>query len=294
MDYILDFLDETVFNHVYPESIPVDNPWRQLASLFAFTTIGGAFAYLVPATILYYTVFDRRLEKHEKYIPNQRWLEIRYAMWALPYMTFPTALMFLGEVRGYSMLYDNIDDHPWGVSFLFITILFFLTFTDFWIYWIHRWLHHPILYGFHKPHHRWLICTPYASHAFHPLDGFSQSFPYHMYVFLFPMHKWLYLGLFTFVNTWSTMIHDEYYVVPEILRPIINGSAHHTDHHLFFNYNYGQYFTFWDRVFGSFKNPTGFIPGQSVYDDLARKGIMTERCSPSIAAELRSGKSKSQ
>ncbi|KNC84176.1 hypothetical protein SARC_03598 [Sphaeroforma arctica JP610] len=36
----------------------------------------------------------------------------------------------------------------------------------------------------------------------------------------------------------------------------IAGSSHHTDHHLYFNYNYGQFFTLWDRVGGSHRNPT--------------------------------------
>lgn len=37
---------------------------------------------------------------------------------------------------------------------------------------------------------------------------------------------------------------------------IINSSAHHSVHHLYFNYNYGQYFTLWDRVGGSHRQPT--------------------------------------
>ena len=37
---------------------------------------------------------------------------------------------------------------------------------------------------------------------------------------------------------------------------IINTSAHHAVHHLYFNYNYGQYFTFWDRFGGSHREPT--------------------------------------
>lgn len=33
------------------------------------------------------------------------------------------------------------------------------------------------------------IPTPFASHAFHPLDGFLQSLPYHLYPFIFPLNK---------------------------------------------------------------------------------------------------------
>lgn len=52
------------------------------------------------------------------------------------------------------------------------------------------------------------VPTPYASHAFHPLDGYAQSVPYHLFVYLFPMQKWLYIAMFIFVNFWTVMIHD--------------------------------------------------------------------------------------
>jgi Delta7-sterol 5-desaturase len=121
------------------------------------------------------------------------------------------------------------------------------------IYFIHRALHHPLLYkSVHKPHHKWLVPTPYA---FYWIDGFLQSTPYHIFVFLFPLHKWTYLALFIFVNFWTVSIHDGYNAVPTWLQNIVNGSAHHTDHHLYFNFNYGEFFTFWDIIGGSHRNP---------------------------------------
>jgi sterol desaturase/sphingolipid hydroxylase (fatty acid hydroxylase superfamily) len=50
------------------------------------------------------------------------------------------------------------------------------------------------------------VPTPFASHAFHPLDGYLQSVPYHLFIFLFPLQRWLYLGLFVFVNFWSILV----------------------------------------------------------------------------------------
>lgn len=142
---------------------------------------------------------------------------------------------------------------------ILVSIVTFITFTDACIYWIHRFLHHKLIYKYiHKDHHKWKIPTPFASHAFHPMDGFLQSCPYHIYPFLFPLHKVLYLFLFVFVNVWTVSIHDGDYRVPDTLKPFVNGSAHHTDHHLFYNYNYGQFFTLWDRIGGSFRNPSSF------------------------------------
>ena len=36
---------------------------------------------------------------------------------------------------------------------------------------------------------------------------------------------------------------------------IVNSAAHHTMHHLYFHYNYGQFTTLWDRLGGSHKDP---------------------------------------
>jgi len=50
------------------------------------------------------------------------------------------------------------------------------------------------------------VPTPFASHAFHPVDGYIQSLPYHLFVFLFPLHRGLYLCLFVFVNLWTIFV----------------------------------------------------------------------------------------
>ncbi len=197
-------------------------------------------------------------------------LEIWCALSAVPFMAIPTTALFVLEVRGYSKLYDSASAHG-GLTFLLASFVGFMAFTDCSIYWIHRWLHIPWLYKpLHKIHHKWKVPTPFASHAFHPLDGFLQSVPYHIYPFVFPLHKALYLCLFILVNIWSTSIHDAAFHVPSFLKPIINGCAHHTDHHLFFTCNYGEYFTLWDRIGGSFRTPSAYT-GDNVHDQVGTK-----------------------
>jgi len=208
--------------------------------------------YFIFASLSYIFVFDKNTFKHPKFLKNQIKMEIAQASISLPIMAIFTAPVFLAEVRGYSKLYDLTSEGP-GTWYNWIQVPFFLLFTDFWIYLIHRGLHHPLIYKtLHKPHHKWIIPTPYASHAFHPIDGFSQSVPYHVFPFLFPLQKFLYVGLFVFINIWTIFIHDGEYIANS---PIINGSACHTMHHLYFNYNYGQYTTLWDRLGGSYRKP---------------------------------------
>lgn len=40
--------------------------------------------------------------------------EIIYALRSLPWISVPTVALFFAEVRGYSKLYDNIEDSPYG------------------------------------------------------------------------------------------------------------------------------------------------------------------------------------
>lgn len=289
MDLLLGVVDQHLLTpYIYPQSWAEDNGYRQLLTLYVLATVGGWLLYFITASMSYLFLFDKRYKRHPNFLPNQVQLEIAYASWSIPYMALATAPVFFLEVRGYSKLYMengtqnksgsalNVSEtedqfptfqHSW--AFVLISIASFLMFTDCLIYWIHRVLHHRLLYKYiHKPHHKWKVPTPYASHAFHPIDGFLQSVPYHIYPFLFPLHKLTYLCLFVFVNIWTVSIHDGDYRVPLLLRPFINGSAHHTDHHLLYKYNYGQFFTLWDRIGGSFHFPSQFTDADTLLEEV--------------------------
>lgn len=166
----------------------------------------GFVIYFIGASLSYIFIFDHATFTHPKYLKNQISLEIRQTMIALPVMAIFTAPLFLGEVRGYAKLYDDPTDEPFAL-YNYLQFPLFIVFTDFFIYWIHRGLHHPKIYKtLHKPHHKWIMPTPYASHAFHPLDGFAQSIPYHVYPYLFPLQKFAYIALFIFINIWTVFI----------------------------------------------------------------------------------------
>ncbi|KAF9988570.1 c-5 sterol desaturase [Mortierella antarctica] len=286
------------------DTLAADNMLRQSISLIWLTYIGALLMYFSMAGSSYFLVFDQNHTKHPKYLKNQVKLEIQMSMKALPGIAVCTLPWFLGEVRGWSMLYDGIHSaekvvfnppasliqetvaaavatgaglnatgaaksFSWlavsgplkpfleplsdGWTYAAISVACFLLFTDFGIYWIHRLLHHPLVYKrLHKPHHKWIVPTPFSSHAFHFMDGYLQSCPYHVFVFLMPMNKYIYLLMFGLVNLWSVLIHDGEYLVDS---EVVNSAAHHSVHHLYFNYNYGQYFTFWDRFGGSYRRP---------------------------------------
>ncbi|KAK3944303.1 C-5 sterol desaturase [Diplogelasinospora grovesii] len=229
-----------------------DNMYRQATSLFLITWLFGLVLYFVFSTLSYFFIFDKKTLEHPKFLKNQVWMEIKQANESMPFMALCTFPLFVAEVRGYSKLYDTSAEGP-GLWYDILQFPLFLLFTDLLIYWIHRGLHHPLVYKrLHKPHHKWIMPTPYASYAFHPIDGFVQSIPYHIFPFIFPLQKLAYVFFFVFVNFWTILIHDGEYIANS---PIINGAACHSLHHLAFNYNYGQYTTLWDRLGGSYRAP---------------------------------------
>ncbi|KAK9236594.1 hypothetical protein V1525DRAFT_406531 [Lipomyces kononenkoae] len=250
----------------YLSTIPRTDIVRQFISLFLITLVFGLVLYFVFASLSYVFVYDKRNMNHPKYLKNQMRMEIHQAVSSMPIMTLLTVPWFLAEIRGYSFMYWDLNDH--GMAYLFLQFPLFVLFTDFSIYLIHRGLHHPLMYKrFHKPHHKWIVPTPFAAHAFHPIDGYLQSLPYHIFPFVFPLHKLLYLFLFMNINLWTILIHDGEYMTNN---PVVNGAACHTVHHLYFNYNYGQFTTLWDRIGRSYRTPE-----KSLFDEKTKMSAAT-------------------
>ena len=155
-------------------------------------------------------------------------------------------------VFGNSRIYYDIEPRGWG--YLIVSFLGALVVSETLIYWIHRALHTKWLYkNIHVHHHKFREPTPLSCIAFHPIDSFAQSFPYHLYALLVPINFWLYLAMIVFVTLWSVMIHDRIRWVPGA---VINHTGCHTAHHWYNKYNYGQYFPIWDRLCGTHREPT--------------------------------------
>ncbi|DBA03114.1 TPA: hypothetical protein N0F65_003361 [Lagenidium giganteum] len=251
MDFVLEVADEYGLDLVYPSSWPRDSMARQVVSVAAISIVFGYVLYFTGAIISFYALYDKKLLKHPKFGKNQIREEIMFSVQSIPIMALMSVPCFMLEVRGYTKLYKNVDDY--GVPFMIFSVFWFLFVVDFLVYCAHNWLHWRSVYAWlHKSHHRFIVPTPFASHAFHPLDGFVQGVGYHIYVMFFPIHRVLFLTLFVLINYWTISIHDSFDLTNN---GWINGSAHHAVHHKDFVYNYGQYFTLWDRVAGTYQSP---------------------------------------
>ena len=226
------------------------------AGLLIATSAFGLLLYSVAASLSYFVYFVRG---RDRFMPayHEHPSEIRRAILWSVYGLLGNALLVLPVqlliVHGYFALYYDINIH--GRTFLIVSIIGAIVFAETCIYWLHSALHTEFLYRtFHVHHHRFREPTPFVSFAFHPLDSFSQSLPYHVYALFVPMYGPAYLALFGFAMLWSLMIHDQVRWVPF---RFVNHTGCHTAHHWHFRYNYGNYFIFWDWLCGTYFDPEG-------------------------------------
>jgi lathosterol oxidase len=162
-----------------------------------------------------------------------------------------TAPLVVLIAQGWSRVYFAVEDFGWGyLGFSVVALLFF---TETLEYWTHRALHGPCLYKLlHRHHHTFTEPSSWSSFAFHPLDGFLQALPYHLFAFLFPVHVVVYAGGIIVVTLWTFLIHEP---DPLFADGFLNGTSHHDVHHRCNKYNYGQFLTIWDRMLKTYRDP---------------------------------------
>lgn len=181
------------------------------------------------------------------------WEQIKVSFRGMPlYAMLPTLTEYCVE-QGWTLAYTRVGDV--GLKWYLAYFVLYMTSVEFFVYWQHRILHMGVGYRWlHVIHHKYNKgdqMSPFAGLAFHPLDGIMQALPYSWTLFYVPMHFLTHELLLFFTSIWTTNIHDNLHAK---IAPVM-GAGYHTIHHTLYNYNYGHYFTFVDRLFGTLITP---------------------------------------
>lgn len=185
------------------------------------------------------------------------WDQIKLAQASLfLYTLLPVFDEWLIE-SGYTKVYYTMAEVGGWPMYILCTCCYFAC-VEIGIYWMHRTLHtNKFLYKHvHMLHHKYNSAhtlTPWASIAFHPLDGILQASPYVAMLPFIPVHYLTHIIMLFFTAIWATYIHD----AMDWNVGAIMGSKYHTIHHTHYIYNYGQVFVWCDQFFGTFKEPSG-------------------------------------
>lgn len=152
-------------------------------------------------------------------------------------------------------LYSHVGMYGWGYYFVSLALVFIL--HDAYFYWSHRAMHTRLLYPlFHKGHHRSVSPTPFATWAFMPLEAVVQAAYVPLVVWILPLHYSVVVIFYSGMFLRSMIGHCGYEVYPQV---VVNSRwfrwiatvSHHDMHHHYFHYNFGIYFTWWDKWMGT-------------------------------------------
>ncbi len=153
--------------------------------------------------------------------------------------------------RGYTRIYTDWDAYP--VSWLVLSIPVVLFLHETYYYWLHRWMHRPGVYKYvHKVHHHSITTSAWTSFSFHPAESLLQAIIIPLLTFILPLHVAA-IGLILAIMTLTSGInHLNTELYPQNTHrhwfgKWWIGATHHSLHHSQFRYNYGLYFTFWDK-----------------------------------------------
>uniref|UniRef100_A0A7S4U8M5 Fatty acid hydroxylase domain-containing protein n=1 Tax=Paramoeba aestuarina TaxID=180227 RepID=A0A7S4U8M5_9EUKA len=125
---------------------------------------------------------------------------------------------------------------------------------DFFYTLFHRLLHVRGLYKWvHKHHHRQM--APFRGNLdainVHPFEFVTGEYLHLLCLWVVPTHVYTILVFITFDGIFASLNHTRFNVI--IPPSIFAVKAHDTHHHLP-NWNFGQYLTVWDRIFGTYKD----------------------------------------
>jgi sterol desaturase/sphingolipid hydroxylase (fatty acid hydroxylase superfamily) len=226
-----------------------------ISTLFAVIVLLRYLAFSGMYHYLFLIILRERFSKrylHKKPPPRSQMMkEIAWSAWASAiFGVFGTAMLLLWQT-GHTQLYIRISER--SLYWLPLSLLIALLIHETYYYWLHRWMHRPGIYHLlHKVHHDSVVTSSWTSFSFHPLESLLQALIVPAILVLVPMHISV-LIVFLIIMTISAIINHagvEVYsrgFARNWLGRWIIGAAHHDLHHKQFRYNYGLYFTFWDK-----------------------------------------------
>ncbi len=157
-----------------------------------------------------------------------------------------------GIEAGIITLEESVSGRGWWYLAANLTVLIVL--HDAWFYWSHRLIHRPRVFRrLHRLHHKSNNPSPWTAYSFDVGEALINAFYLPIALFLIPSSG---LAIFFFLIHMilrNAIGHCGYEVFPSWRngRPVFDwftSVTHHDIHHAQAGWNYGLYFTWWDRL----------------------------------------------
>lgn len=241
-----------VFNFDFTE--PIVFFWLTV-SIFSIVV----FRYFLLASIfhLYFYVWkskewEKRKLNKKKYPPKQFREEMFWSMLTALIFSVIGSLAAILWQKGFTRIYLDVNEFPiWWIPFSIIVSMFI---HETYYYWLHRWMHQPKIYKIvHHVHHESKITSAWTAFSFHPIEGVLEALIMPAIVMVLPMHIYAIVIHLTIMTITAAINHLDIEIYPKnlfgnLVGKYMIGATHHSHHHKYYRYNYGLYFTFWDKL----------------------------------------------
>ena len=222
------------------------------------------FRYFLIAGVAYFAFYIWKKNKlshikiqNKRPTSNQLKNEIFFSLLTLLIYSGTSGIVLYWYQIGITKIYFDIDDY--GMFYLIGSIFIMIAIHDTYFYWTHKLMHHyKWLYQFHKIHHLSHNPTPWAAFAFHPAEAFISLGIIPLIIFSIPTHPLALILFLTFMTTYNVLIHLGYEIFAKkrifhLIGKWKNTTTNHDLHHEIGGFNYGLYFSFWDRMMKTYK-----------------------------------------
>jgi Delta7-sterol 5-desaturase len=128
---------------------------------------------------------------------------------------------------------------------------------DAYFYWMHRGLHLKAMFRrAHLTHHMSRTPSPFAAYSFAPIEAVTESLFLPLFLLVVPFHALVVLAFLLHQIVRNVLGHGGHeFAWPGFTRSRWTGwlttTTHHDLHHSEGRYNFGLYFTWWDRWMGT-------------------------------------------
>ena len=234
----------------------------QIFEIYPHVFIVDFLRYIIAASaayLLFWVVFIRQFEHRiiQKKRPKAKkmWMEFRYSMSTVFIFALIGTGIVMAEQAGYTQIYKDISE--FGVGWFFGSIGVAILIHDAYFYWAHRLMHHPKIFKqVHLVHHCSTNPSPWAAYSFHPIEAVIEAGIFPLIIFTIPMHGIALATVLVYMISRNVIGHLGIEILPKWFMkvPFLNlhtTTVHHDLHHKNFDTNYGLYFTWWDRWFGT-------------------------------------------
>ena len=233
---------------------------QQFLQVWPVLALSDFLRYAIAAGVLTAILFVLRHALAHRRIQarHARWADIRreiiYSLLTIIIFSLVGFGTYIGSQHGLFRLDEQQIPTLWSGLF---DLGFMIVVHDAYFYWMHRAMHHRRLYPyFHRVHHLSRTPTPWAAYSFAPLEAIVEAAVLPLILLFFETSGIVVFGFTTHMIVRNVIGHAGIELFPRqwlrwpILR-LITTTTHHDLHHSEFRWNYGLYFTWWDRLMGT-------------------------------------------